>query len=157
VDFRLLFAHSQAQSPRRGGYAAGVPDASTLTSVLVADDDDQLLRLCSRLLTRAGYAVLPARDGEEALRVFREHSGTISSVVLDATLEPGGAAAVFEEMARIRGDLHAIFMGGDAPPPPLCELIANQRAVFLHKPFPGAALVRAVADERPQSEVACGE
>ncbi len=124
-------------------------DASRLTSVLVADDDDQLLRLCSRLLTRAGYAVLPARDGDEALRVFHEHSGDIRSVVLDATLEPSGAAAVFEKMARIRGDLHAIFTGGDAPAPPLRELIANQRGVFLHKPFPGAALVRAVAGDRP--------
>jgi DNA-binding NtrC family response regulator len=114
----------------------------------VADDDDQLLRLCSRLLTRAGYRVLPARDGEEALRVFREHSGDICSVVLDATLQPGGAAAVFEEMAQVRGDLRAIFTGGDAPVPPLRELIANRRGVFIHKPFPGAALVRAVAGER---------
>ena len=118
------------------------------TSVLVADDDDQLLRLCSRLLTRAGYAVLPARDGDEALRVFREHSSSICSVVLDATLEPAGAAAIFEEMAQVRGDLRAIFTGGDAPAAPLRELIANRRCVFLHKPFPGAALVRAVAGER---------
>ena len=43
----------------------------------------------------------------------------------------------------------AIFTGGDAPAPPLRELIANQRGVFLHKPFPGAALVRAVAGDRP--------
>jgi DNA-binding NtrC family response regulator len=126
-----------------------MPNGSTLTTVLVADDDDQLLRLCGRLLTRAGYAVLPASDGDEALRLFHEHAGSICSVVLDATLEPGGAAAVFEEMARVRGDLRAIFTGGDAPAPPLRELIANQRGVFLHKPFPGAALVRAVAGDQP--------
>jgi len=132
-----------------GGYAAGMPDGSTLTTVLVADDDHQILRLCSRFLTRAGYAVLPASDGDEALRVFREHSGSIGSVVLDATLEPNGAAAVFEEMVRIRDDLRAIFTGGDAPVPPLRELITNQRGAFLHKPFPGAALVRAVAGDPP--------
>jgi two-component system cell cycle sensor histidine kinase/response regulator CckA len=144
-----LFAFRQAESLRRGGYAAGVPDASTLTSVLVADDDDQLLQLCSRLLTRAGYVVLRASDSDEALRVFHENSASICSVVLDATLEPGGAAALFEEMARVRDDLHAIFTGGEAPAPPLRELIENQRGVFLHKPFPGAALVRAVANDRP--------
>ena len=92
---------------------------------------------------------MPARDGEEALRVFHENSGSICSVVLDATLQPGGAAAVFDEMAQVRGDLRAVFMGGDAPAPPLCELIANQRGVFIHKPFPGAALVRAVAADQP--------
>jgi DNA-binding NtrC family response regulator len=126
-----------------------MPDAPTPTTVLVADDDDQLLRLCSRFLTRAGYAVLPAADSAEALRVFREHSDNIRSVVLDATLEPDGAAAVFEEMIRVRGDLQVVFTGGDAPAPPLGELIAKQRGVFLHKPFPGAALVRAVAGDRP--------
>lgn|GEM_PF-1549870 len=136
---------------RRRGYAAGVPDDSTPTAVLVADDDDQLLRLCSRLLTRAGYAVLTARDGDEALRVFREHSSSIGSVVLDATIEPAGAAAVFEEMTRVRGDLRAIFTGGDAPLALLRELVEQRRGVFLHKPFPGAALVRAIAGDGSSS------
>jgi len=124
-----------------------VLDDSKPTSVLVADDDEQLLRLCSRLLTRAGYTVLLARDADEALRVFHEHRDAICSVVLDATLVPGGAAAVYEEIARVRGELRAIFTGGDAPAPALRDLIANHRGVFLHKPFPGAALVRAVSGE----------
>jgi DNA-binding NtrC family response regulator len=126
-----------------------VSNASKLTSVLVADDDEQLLRLCSRLLARSDYTVLPARDGDEALRVFRDHRDEIGALVLDATLPPSGAAAVFEAIAQERGDLRAVFTGGDAPLPPLQALIANDRGVFLHKPFPGAALVRAVAGEPP--------
>ena len=79
-----------------------MPDLSTLTSVLVADDDDQLLRLCSRLLTRAGYTVLAAGDGDEALRVFHEHSDELRAVVLDATLPPGGAATRSSPVATRR-------------------------------------------------------
>jgi DNA-binding NtrC family response regulator len=126
-----------------------VTDDPTATSILVADDEDQLLRLCSRLLTRQGYTVLTACDGDEALRVFQENRDAITAVVFDATLPPDGAAAIFEQIARDRGDLRAIFTGGDAPSPTLRELIEERRGVFLHKPFPGAALVRAVAGESP--------
>ena len=119
------------------------------TTVLVADDEEALLRLCSRLLERKGYAVLPACDGDEAMRVFAEHRDAIHTLVLDATLPPDGAAAVFEAIRDRSDDLAVIFTGGDAPAPSLRELIDRSGGVFLSKPFPGAALVRAVAERHP--------
>jgi DNA-binding response OmpR family regulator len=43
------------------------------TLVLVADDNDDILALVSFRLERAGYTVIQARDGEEALRMAGEH------------------------------------------------------------------------------------
>ncbi len=48
-------------------------------SVLVADDEPRLLRLMERLLVRAGYDVMTARDGDEAARVYRAHRGAIGA------------------------------------------------------------------------------
>ena len=42
------------------------------TLVLVADDNDDILALVTHRLERAGFAMLQARDGEEALRLARE-------------------------------------------------------------------------------------
>jgi DNA-binding response OmpR family regulator len=43
------------------------------TLILVADDNDDILALVSFRLERAGYTVIQARDGEEALRMAGEH------------------------------------------------------------------------------------
>ncbi len=56
----------------------GQEDACT---VLVADDDPDLLSLLLRRLTKAGYDVITATDGEQALR--RAEESTLSAAVLD--------------------------------------------------------------------------
>ncbi|KQY21228.1 hypothetical protein ASD16_18080 [Cellulomonas sp. Root485] len=50
-------------------------DASSPTKpvILIADDDEDILHLLAFRLERSGYAVVSAKDGEEALRVAREH------------------------------------------------------------------------------------
>ena len=52
--------------------------------VLVADDDDDILDLVALRLSAAGYDVVTARDGEEALRVARERRPDLA--VLDVTM-----------------------------------------------------------------------
>jgi DNA-binding response OmpR family regulator len=52
--------------------------------VLVADDDEDILTLVTFRLERAGYEVLAARDGEEALRLAIEHAPGLA--VLDVMM-----------------------------------------------------------------------
>ncbi len=52
--------------------------------VLVADDDDDILALVTHRLERAGYAMLQAHDGEEALRLARDQRPTLA--ILDVMM-----------------------------------------------------------------------
>jgi DNA-binding NtrC family response regulator len=125
-----------------------MPPDAPLPSVLVADDEEQLLHLCSRVLGRKGYAVLPARSGDEALRIFAGRSEDIRVVVIDATISPKGAAPVLEEISKVRDDVGVVFTGGDDLGEPLREILLANEGLFLRKPFPAAALVRAVEDSQ---------
>jgi len=116
--------------------------------VLVADDEDQLLSLCRRVLAREGYQVLPARTGDEALSLFSRHGDDIRVVVLDATIPPDGAQPILEAIVSRRGDVGVVFTGGDELDRPLRECLLANEGIFLRKPFPAAALVRAVEDSR---------
>jgi DNA-binding response OmpR family regulator len=114
--------------------------------VLVADDEEQLLHLCIRVLGRKGYAVLAARNGDEAVSTFTGHSQGIRAVVIDATLPPKGAASVIEEISKAGDDFGVVFTGGDELEARLREILLANEGIFLRKPFAAAALLRAVED-----------
>lgn len=67
--------------------------------VLVADDNDDILALVTLRLERAGFAMLQAHDGEEALRLAREHRPTLA--ILDVMMPRLDG---YEVTRAIRGD-----------------------------------------------------
>ena len=74
-------------------------DGTDTPVVLVADDDEDILALVSYRLTRAGYEVLTASDGEQALERAREHAPSLA--VLDVMM-PGLDG--YEVTQRLRAD-----------------------------------------------------
>jgi DNA-binding response OmpR family regulator len=69
------------------------------SKVLVADDEPDILRLVSRLLTRSGYAVLEAADGVEALRAVFDHRP--DAVVLDVDMPRLDGWQVLERIREV--------------------------------------------------------
>lgn len=130
------------------GYDAEVTSAAPLPPVLVADDEEQLLHLCGRVLGKRGYEVLPAKSGDEAVRVFAGRRDDIRAVVIDATIPPEGAAPVLARISEMRDDVGVVFTGGDELEAPLREILLAHEGIFLRKPFPAVALVHAVEDSQ---------
>ena len=124
------------------------PVSSPGPLVLIADDEPQLLRLMERVLQRADYQVLTARDGDEALRASAERRQEIGTVVLDAAIVPNGAREVLEEVCRENNPVAVVLTSGDSLAEPLRELLREHDGVLLRKPFPPGALLRAVADSQ---------
>ena len=67
--------------------------------VLCADDDEDILSLVALRLERAGYEVLTATDGDEALRIARERLPALA--VLDVMMPKRTG---YEVLATLRGD-----------------------------------------------------
>lgn len=63
---------------------SATPEPSAIPLVLVADDDPDILTLVGFRLERAGYEVLPARDGEEALALALERQPDLA--ILDVMM-----------------------------------------------------------------------
>ncbi|MDX9976271.1 MAG: PAS domain S-box protein, partial [FCB group bacterium] len=70
-------------------------------TILVAEDEPMVLELVARTLRSAGYTVLTARDGAEALQVFTRHAAKIDLALLDAMM-PGLSGR--EVMERIHAE-----------------------------------------------------
>lgn len=129
-----------------------IPAWGGITTVLVADDDAQLLRLLVRLLEREGHVVLQAADSDSALELFRAHVGEIDLLLLDIGLDPHGIEEPLRAMLEARPDLPVILASGDEVPAAISEKLSEIGGVFLRKPFPPPALLRGLAEAQAASE-----
>jgi DNA-binding response OmpR family regulator len=112
-------------------------------TILVAEDDPDLLQFLVLLLEREGHTVLRAGDGEQALALAeREHPDLIISDIMMPRLSGLDLAA--ELRARENGHGPPILLLSAVGPGALPE-----RTRFLPKPFDMNALLRAVASLLP--------
>ena len=125
-------------SDRRGIAAAG-------GSVLVVDDDRGVRRLTARMLRMAGYTVLEAESGMEALRTL-ESDPSIRLVVTDIVMpEMDGLALADRALARIP-DLRVVLMTGHSPELTAQLDLRDARIPVLLKPFTAEQLLGKVRD-----------
>jgi CheY-like chemotaxis protein len=102
VHFRFLAAPSAGNG--------GPLTPATKRSILWADDDAAVLDVGSQLLERAGYRVLSAQDGTEALRLFS--SEAIDAVVLDYEMPRLNGSAVASRIREISRDVPMFLVSG---------------------------------------------
>jgi CheY-like chemotaxis protein len=103
--------------------------------VLVADDEDLVRRVLTVCLEGYGFSVLSARDGREAVDLFRQSCDRIGIVVLDMTMPRMGGAEAFREIRQIRADVSVIITSGFAEENASGELGSEGVSGFLQKPF----------------------
>jgi PAS domain S-box-containing protein len=83
-------------------------------TILVVEDEDELRTAVGRALGGAGFSVLSARDGREALETFRERSAEIRVVLLDLTMPDLSGAEVLPALRAIRADVPIVVWSGYA-------------------------------------------
>jgi len=98
-------------------------------TILLAEDDDMVARLTRTILERAGYTVLTARDGVEAVGLFRQHAETIDLLLFDVTMPRCGGVEAYEQIRALRPGIrvllasgyHTVPLGSDAGKIPIVE------------------------------------
>lgn len=113
-------------------------------TVLVVDDEAGVRELAVALLKRYGFQVLAARDGREAVDVFREHQGEIEAVLLDVMMPRMNGLEAFRELANIDPEVPVVLMSGYVDPQVVGRLPAEGLAGFLTKPFRFSTLVEQI-------------
>ncbi len=112
--------------------------------ILLAEDNDAVRELAAAVLTDAGYRVIQADDGNEALELWNAHRHEISLVFTDIVM-PGGISGM-ELAAQIRAECpqaKVIFSSGYAEIPDRRNFAENE--VFLPKPYRAALLAETVS------------
>ncbi len=120
--------------------SAIVDDRQRPATILLVDDEDLLRRVETEMLEQAGYTVMFAADGREAVEVFRRHADRIDCVLLDLAMPRMDGEACFEALRRINNDVRVVLSSGFPESNVLPRFAGRGLAGFLHKPYTSAAL-----------------
>lgn len=112
-----------------------IGDAQGGDSILLAEDDETTRMLGRDILEEFGYSVIEAVDGEDALEKFREQSGRISLVILDAITPKMNGREVYDAMRRIAPNVRVLFCSGYARDVVVSQGGLEEGMDYLRKPF----------------------
>jgi len=113
----------------------------TAPTLLVVDDDMELLEVLNCLLVDNGFNVICANCGEEAVRIFSKQKEQIDLTLLDIEMSGISGLDVLMEIKRINPQAKTIIMSGNTGEDMLEKLrLCASGIPFLKKPFTGTAL-----------------
>jgi len=136
-----------------------VPQHSEKPGVLVVDDEHFVRLLVQLGLERDGFDVWLARDGREAIDLYRRHRAEIAVVLLDVQMPGLDGVQTLEVLRELNPEILACFMSGNTGAYEPEELLQRGAAHFIAKPFrldDLANILRLMADGVPAALLPSG-
>ena len=148
--FRVLLPVSRRAVEQQDAATANLKYWRGQGTVLVIDDETQVLELARKMLKRAGFSVVTARDGLEGLRLFREHGHEVAFVLLDMVMPHMGGDEVLARLRSISPGVRVILTSGFSEADAIRCFDGRGRTAFIQKPYTQQALyklIRRLLDE----------
>ncbi len=120
--------------------------------MLLAEDDVAVREFHKTLLEAAGYTLILATDGEEALEKFSKHEGKIDILVLDVIMPRAGGREVYEFIRKARPGIKALFLSGYSADDMNDAGIILERGDLLTKPVNPDDLLKKVREVLDREE-----
>jgi two-component system cell cycle sensor histidine kinase/response regulator CckA len=109
-------------------------------TILIADDDPDMLRVTAAILNRSGYNVLTAMNAEVALKAFEEASHSIQLVISDVVMPGMKGPQLLRSIKSLSPSTATLLMSGTL------GIAFDASAASIEKPFRLPALVAMVRD-----------
>jgi two-component system cell cycle sensor histidine kinase/response regulator CckA len=122
--------------------------------ILLADDEETVRMLGKKMLERCGYKVLMAKDGTEAIRLYRTHKDDITCCILDLTMPHMDGEETFRELRRIKSDVRVIVSSGYNEQEITERFFGKGLSGFLQKPYQIKELSAKLKEVLGQKEIA---
>jgi two-component system cell cycle sensor histidine kinase/response regulator CckA len=128
-----------------GTRAAGSPQGGTET-ILLAEDEVTVRELHKMILEGAGYRVVEAVDGQDAIDKFMEHTADVDILVTDVVMPKIDGKSLYEEIRKSRPDMKVLFISGYAKDVMVARGILDEKFGYISKPVKSFELLTLVRD-----------
>ena len=147
-SFRIYFPRVRAEAEEPVEAAPKTLPSGTET-VLLVEDEEQILSLATRILEIQGYRVLPAGSPAEACLLAERHEGEIQLLLTDVIMPGMNGRELQRRIERSKPGIRTLFMSGYTEDAVVHRGILDKGVFFVPKPFTVRLLaekVRSVLD-----------
>ncbi|MBI3896541.1 MAG: response regulator [Acidobacteria bacterium] len=110
-------------------------DLTGSETILIAEDEAMLRELACEFLASAGYTILQAGSGEQALKISECHQGPIHLLMTDAVMPRMGGSELAQRLQSQRPDIKVLFVSGYTDDAVFRNGLVTPGTAFLQKPF----------------------
>ena len=112
-------------------------------TILLAEDDDMVRNLARKILSKAGYNVITAVDGEDAVQKFKEHSN-IDLLLLDVIMPRMSGKEAKGKIRKMNPKVKVLYSSGYSENAIHTDFILHEGLSLLQKPYSADELLRHV-------------
>ncbi|HDR15789.1 MAG TPA: response regulator [Desulfobacteraceae bacterium] len=151
TTFKIYFPRTRTAAVDRKRATEAIRFSKGTETILTVEDDEILRNVVVKTLSRGGYRVLTAANGEEALRFCRDYREPIHLLLTDMVMPGIGGKELAGKAKELRTDLKVLFMSGYADRGVVENGVLEKGTPFIQKPFTGLNLAvqvrKALEDE----------
>jgi len=144
--FDIILPQVSATVPARAETPIGAALPRGTETVLIVEDEDAVRHIVRRVLEEQGYAILEARDGNDALRICAKRGDEIDLVLSDVIMPGMGGRELARELGERWPKLTILFMSGYNDDGELVATGGDLGSSVLAKPFTSETLARHVRE-----------
>ncbi len=143
TTFKVYLPQSERPAVNVGPKLVG-PVKRGNETILVAEDDETIVELIEAVLGAAGYKILMARNGEEAVQIYRQHGDQIALALLDVIMPRMGGKQCMEELRQLNPQVRCLFASGYSNNGVHTDFVLKEGLQLLQKPFTPSELLREI-------------
>jgi CheY-like chemotaxis protein len=107
----------------------------TRKSILLVEDEEIVASIGEKMLSRLGYRVLVARNGNEAFQLYVQHRSEIELVILDMVMPGMAGGEIFDRLKSINPRIAVLLSSGYSLNGQTLEILRRGCRGFIQKPF----------------------
>jgi DNA-binding NtrC family response regulator len=109
--------------------------SSQKTTILVVDDEPEIRKLVSAMLSNSGYQIILADTGEQAIKLFRKQPKSIDLLLTDVVAPGMAGPTLADQLTELKPDLKVLFMSGYDNRQVVQKYVVEKGYLLLPKPF----------------------
>lgn len=127
-----LAVDNSTNKPKKSNQLFEINSQST---VLIVDDHQMVRNMAELMLKRIGFKVILAKNGVEAIKMFKQHKDSISCLITDLSMPELDGWGTLSEIRKINPDIPAILASGYDEAFAMSSNYSERPQAFLHKPY----------------------
>jgi two-component system cell cycle sensor histidine kinase/response regulator CckA len=115
-------------------------------TIFLVEDDDEVREVTLSILNYYGYSVLTAKNGKEALHLYKEHDTNIDLLITDVIMPVMNGRELAEELKGKNPSLKVLFFSGHSDDSIVKQGVLDEGLEFIQKPFSHIDLAKKVRE-----------